>query len=144
LDGVFAQCLELDEDFGRTRRRRLFFAARTFWLFLWQVLSPDRSCGEAVRRLLAWLSASGQPPASPNTCAYCKARARLPEEDILRAAGQVASRLEEAARPDRLWRGRPVKVVDGTGVSMPDTPENQAAYPQSRRQKPGCGFPEFR
>jgi hypothetical protein len=24
---------------------------------------------------------------------------------------------------------------------MPDTPENQAAYPQQKSQKPGCGFP---
>jgi hypothetical protein len=24
---------------------------------------------------------------------------------------------------------------------MPDTPENQAAYPQQKTQKPGCGFP---
>jgi hypothetical protein len=32
-------------------------------------------------------------------------------------------------------------VLDGTGVSMPDTPKNQRAYPQSAEQKPGCGFP---
>ena len=42
---------------------------------------------------------------------------------------------------DRLWLGRSVKVVDGTGLSMADTAENQAAYPQSCSQKPGCGFP---
>jgi len=40
-----------------------------------------------------------------------------------------------------LWLGRCVKVVDGTGLSMPDTASNQAAYPQSVSQKPGCGFP---
>ncbi len=40
-----------------------------------------------------------------------------------------------------LWRGRPVKVVDGTGLSMPDTASNQAAYPQPLSQKSGCGFP---
>jgi hypothetical protein len=34
-----------------------------------------------------------------------------------------------------------VKVVDGTGVQLPDTPGNQKQYPQSSRQKPGCGFP---
>jgi hypothetical protein len=26
-------------------------------------------------------------------------------------------------------------------VTLPDTPHNQRAYPQSRGQKPGCGFP---
>jgi hypothetical protein len=40
-----------------------------------------------------------------------------------------------------LWCGRNVKVVDGSTVSMPDTIENQKAYPQPKSQKPGCGFP---
>jgi putative transposase len=31
--------------------------------------------------------------------------------------------------------------VDGFTVSMPDTPENQAEYPQPPAQKPGIGFP---
>ncbi len=40
-----------------------------------------------------------------------------------------------------LWCGRNVKVIDGSTVSMPDTVENQKAYPQPKNQKPGCGFP---
>ena len=44
----------------------------------------------------------------------------------------------------RQWSGRRVTVVDGTGVSMPDTIENQQQYPQSKAAKPGCGFPEMR
>ena len=39
------------------------------------------------------------------------------------------------------WLSREVKIVDGTCLSMPDTPENQAAYPQPSNQKKGCGFP---
>jgi hypothetical protein len=39
------------------------------------------------------------------------------------------------------WRGRAVRLVDGTTISLPDTPANQAAYVQSRTQKPGLGFP---
>ena len=42
---------------------------------------------------------------------------------------------------DQLYQGREVKVVDGTGVSMPDTPENQKVHPQPKGQKAGCGFP---
>lgn len=38
--------------------------------------------------------------------------------------------------------GRRVVVVDGTGVSMPDTADNQKVWPQYRSQKPGCGFPQ--
>jgi hypothetical protein len=44
-------------------------------------------------------------------------------------------------RAGELWKGLCVKVVDGTGVSLPDTPKNQRAYPQPGGQKPGCGFP---
>jgi hypothetical protein len=40
--------------------------------------------------------------------------------------------------------GRPVKVVDGTTASMPDTPANQHDYPQPASQKPGLGFPMVR
>ncbi len=39
------------------------------------------------------------------------------------------------------WCGRHVKVVDGSSLSMPDTKENQALYPQPKNQKKGCGFP---
>ncbi|CAH1204449.1 hypothetical protein NTGBS_530007 [Candidatus Nitrotoga sp. BS] len=40
-----------------------------------------------------------------------------------------------------LWRGRLVRLVDGTTVTLPDTQANQTAYPQKRGQKPGLGFP---
>jgi len=39
------------------------------------------------------------------------------------------------------WRGRTVKLVDGTSISMPDTPDNQAQYPQPSSQATGVGFP---
>ena len=42
---------------------------------------------------------------------------------------------------DWKWKGRSVKLVDGTTVSMPDTPENQKIYPQPESQKEGVGFP---
>ena len=57
---------------------------------------------------------------------------------------QVTRRVERRAAGEGLWCGRRVKVVDGSGLSMPDTAENQAVYPQSCRQKPGCGFPVMR
>ena len=46
-------------------------------------------------------------------------------------------------RADASWlfHGRPVKILDGSTVIMPDTPRNQAAYPQPRGQAPGLGFP---
>jgi hypothetical protein len=43
--------------------------------------------------------------------------------------------------PRWLWKGRHVYLFDGTTVTMPDTRENQQAYPQVYNQKPGLGFP---
>jgi hypothetical protein len=54
---------------------------------------------------------------------------------------QAAQNMEEKVTIEHLWCGRNVKVIDGSTVSMPDTVENQKAYPQPSNQKPGCGFP---
>ena len=129
---------------GRPSATGSFPPSRTFWLFLAQVLGADGSCAEAVRKALAWRALEGKQPASPKTGAYCRARARLPEEGIEELHEQLVQTRQATERLEQRWCGRPVKVVDGSGLSMPDTPENQAHYPQSRRQKPGCGFPVMR
>lgn len=105
------------------------------------MLSADRACREVVRKSLAWLALDQGQTASPNTAAYCKARARLGQEDLDRAGAQVVESVQARPNAKRLWHGRHVKIVDGTGISMPDTPENQALYPQSKGQRRGCGFP---
>lgn len=55
--------------------------------------------------------------------------------------GKAAQSLEEKVTIEHLWCGRSIKVIDSSSVSMPDTVENQKAYPQPSSQKPGCGFP---
>jgi hypothetical protein len=58
---------------------------------------------------------------------------------------QQTGRALHVAAPARwLWRGRPVLIADGTGVSMPDTPANRAASPQPGSQADGVGFPQAR
>jgi hypothetical protein len=57
---------------------------------------------------------------------------------LTRASGRLLSTRVPAPW---LWRGHPVKLVDGSGISMPDTPENQACYPQPDSQARGVGFP---
>jgi hypothetical protein len=49
--------------------------------------------------------------------------------------------VEDAAPAAWRWLGHRVRVVDGSTLTMPDTPENQAEYPQLASQKRGCGFP---
>jgi hypothetical protein len=113
----------------------------TLWVFLGQVLSQDPSCRAAVARLIAHRSAHGQSACSAKTGAYCLARKRLPEKFFSCVARRVGKELDEKVDPAWLWKGRRVYMFDGTTVSMPDTPANQAAYPQVYNQKPGLGFP---
>ena len=124
----------------KNTRRRLFTPDATFWLFLSQVLGPARTCRETVRNAQAWMRAGRKADLSPNTSAYCQARARLPQKTLDATFGALA----RALRAGPSWMGRTVNVVDGSTVSMPDTQESQALYPQSPRQKPGCGFPIMR
>jgi len=126
---------------GATWREQVFTPVFTLWAFLTQVLSHDGSCRAAVARVLAWLAAQGRPAASAKTDPYCKARQRLPESLFSRLTRETGEALQEQLPEEWLWHGRPVKIADGTTVSMPDTPENQEAYPQSSGQQPGLGFP---
>jgi hypothetical protein len=124
----------------------IYTPAITLWAFLSQVLFKDeqRSCLAAVSRVLVLLVALGRKPCDKNSGAYCRARAKLPEPVIRRLTEEVARGSESASPDEWLWHGRHVLLADGTTVSMPDTPENQAEYPQHVAQKPGLGFPIVR
>jgi hypothetical protein len=122
-------------------RERLFPPTETLSMFLAQALSADRSCQKAVddtaiRRVIASL-----PVCSTHTGAYCRARKRLPMEMVCTLARYTGRWVTSHAPEPWHWRGRPVRLVDGTTVVMPDTLANQAVYPQARSQKRGLGFP---
>jgi hypothetical protein len=146
-DLYFAALLSQDRienAFGAARaawRGWIYTPAITVWVFLSQCLSPDHSCRDAVARLIAWRLACGLKPCSAETGAYCTARADLPEEALRRLVGETGAEIEDQSPAAWFWHGRNVRVVDGSTVTMPDTPENQAAYPQQKSQNPGCGFP---
>src|SRR5262249_14132699 len=109
--------------------------------FLSQVLSDDHGCRDAVSRILAHRAASGLEPCSPNTASYCDARARLPTTVLRSLAKDTAQQLQQSLPEAWKWNGRNVFIADGSHVSMPDTPQNQAAYPQPVVQQEGLGFP---
>lgn len=106
-----------------------------------QALDTDKSCANAVSRIIAWLANENALIPSDDTSAYCQARQRLPEKMLQQLFSIVAQKLESKTTKEHLWCGRHVKIVDGSTVSMPDTLENQATYPQPNSQAPGCGFP---
>lgn len=121
----------------------VYTPAVTLWAFLSQVLfkGENRSCLAAVARVVVLCVALGKKPCSDNTGAYCKARAKLPLVVLQRLTLAVADGCEQKVPTNWLWRGRHVHLVDGTTVSMPDTAENQIAYPQPTAQEAGLGFP---
>ena len=143
LARLFGPWLELGADFGSPLRRRVFTPGRVFWLFLGQVLSADGSCLEALQKFASWLSGQGLGRISVKTSGYCQARRRLGDASIRSAHSQVVMKIGERSEGLR-WLGRMVKVIDGSCVSMPDSPANQGAWPQQKSQKPGCGFPLMR
>ena len=129
------------KELGLKYRNRLFNPVVTVWTFLLQVLDVDKSCHNAVSRVVAWLSSEKVEIPSTDTSAYCQARKRLPEKLLQKLFEETGENLEATVNPSSLWCGRHVQLIDCSTVSMPDTAENQQAYPQSGKQKEGCGFP---
>ena len=122
-------------------RNRLFNPIVTLWAFLSQVLDTDKSLQNAVSRVIAWLAEAGEVIPSTDTGAYSKARLRVPEGVFKRLLGQTAQKLSDQAESKDLWCGRHVRICDGSSVTMSDTKQNQAVYPQHSNQASGCGFP---
>jgi hypothetical protein len=128
---------------GAMSRRRLFSKENTFWAFFSQVLDADGGCKEVIRKLQSYASIKGVKLPSSSTSSYCAARKKLDEQMLSDILKHTAARLEEIPEPG-LMNNRRVIVVDGTGISMPDTLANQEVWPQSSSQKVGCGFPTAR
>jgi hypothetical protein len=134
----------INQAFGTARwfwQSWIYSPAVTIWVFLAQCLSADHSCRDAVARLIAWRVTQGLKPCSADTGAYCTARERVPEEACLHLARDAGRRVDDEAPPEWRWLGRRVLDVDGSTITMPDMPANQAEYPQVPGQRRGCGFP---
>jgi len=138
IDRVFAKHLGL---FGRT-----YTTAIVLWAFMSQVLrdGKEASCQSAVARISGYLGANHLGDVDPDTRDYCRARAKLSEDALHELTTTIANEAQRLVGPQHLWRGRHAKLVDGSTFMMPDTPKNQAAYPQNPAQKPGIGFPVAR
>lgn len=116
---------------GHAWRDRRLGPAATVHAFLLQVLHGNTACNEVPHLM-------GQ---SFTGTAYCQARARLPLEIFDRLLAELGDRLEVCEEEAARWCGPRVWLVDGSGCSMPDTPELREAFGQPGNQKPGCGFP---
>jgi hypothetical protein len=121
----------------------IFSTPLVLWAFLAQALRDGKggACAAAVADIATYQQQTGGPVPSGDTGDYCRARAKLNLPALRHLVGQTAGQLEAAAPADWLWHGLHAKLVDGFTFTMPDTPENQAAFPQARTQAPGVGFP---
>ena len=123
------------------KRDSVFTPLVTLKAFIFQVLGDDGSCKQAVASVLADRVCDGKSANSVNTGPYCKARQRLPLAQMKAAATNTGSRLHQQCTEKLKWFGYNVVLVDGLTVQMPDTPENQAVFPQPSQSKTWLGFP---
>lgn len=126
---------------GKNSWVRVYSATVTFWAFLHQVLKPGTPCREVVRKVQSFCSQKDLPLPSSNDAAYCKARGRLKQADLESIHDRVAAKVQQQVLQDQRWKEREVKVLDGTGITLADTPQNQEEFPQPSSQRKGCGFP---
>lgn len=122
-------------------RERLFTPTETLSMFVAQALSADRSCQNIVNQAATKRLIEGLNRCSPRTGGYCRARQRLPQDMISGISTILAEHMSAQTPAACDWHHRRVCLVDGTTMSMPDTPANQAAFPQQGNQAPGLGFP---
>ena len=142
LDAESIQQVFRDEEalFGQ---EDVFSTQIVLWAFLAQTLRDGKgvACAAAVADIAAYLLQTGRRPPSGGTGAFCRARAKLKQTAIQRLVRGAAGDLEEQVPRSWLWKGLHAKLVDGFTFTMPDTPENQAQFPQIGAQRPGVGLP---
>ena len=118
-------------------RNSKYAPLRTLMLFIEQVLGADHSCQDAVARGASQTRDYKSAKINLNTGTYCKARKRLPFGLVVRLSRAIAQGTSASQAEHWKWRGREIKLVDGTTVSMPDTPDNWKSFPPSKGQKGG-------
>lgn len=118
---IEAICHEL----GHRWRQRIFTPTLTVLSMLYRRLHPDKSIRAALADLAAGNEQLEQAPADSS---WCEARSRLPERLWPRLIARSTQRLQQLAGSRYLYFGRWVYLVDGSTVSMPDTPELVEAF----------------
>ena len=103
--------------------------SRTFWCMLWQALNPGASGREVVRQLQALFGLEGGAKISKNDGAYCRAKARLPLSEFPKGLTATAKAADQQVAPTTFLQGRPLKVGDGSALTLADTLKNRKAYP---------------
>jgi hypothetical protein len=128
---------------GLFAQEDIFSTSIVLWAFLAQVLRGGKgaACTAAVEDIATYLQQSGGRVPCGDSGDYCRARAKLDLDALQGLAQEVAQQLEDGADSSWHWHGLHAKLIDGFTFTMPDTPQNQAEFPQQKSQRPGAGFP---
>ena len=127
--------------FNPTKRDRHFGHIPIFWAWVAQILEGNASCTKGLSMIQSWCRVLGLPVPGSDTSAYCRAKMRIEDSFLVRIDHQIKQVLQGRIQAQDSWRGHALKAIDGTTVTLMDTPENQVSYPQHSGQKEGCGFP---
>ncbi|MEI7837158.1 MAG: IS4 family transposase [Planctomycetota bacterium] len=138
---VFPENLFAAAPSGPNSRERLFTLQRTFWLFLFQALTPKTSLREACHHLRSLLELSGPGEDEVTSGGLSSARGRIPVDLFHQALRHSADKACSRAARLPLLGGRDLRIIDATSLKLEDTPKNQERYPQPSSQAEGCGFP---
>jgi len=138
-DSLFPQT-----DSGPNSRRCIYSQTLTFHCMLWQRFHPDASGREVVRQLQTSFRLHNGPFIDDGDSAYCQAKARMPIEPFFRAITVTARRADQMAPRVALLQHRPLKLIDGTCLTLADQPANRLAYPPIQCPKDTPSFPMMR
>ena len=133
----------LDFILARTRRRQRrdgrLLASAVVWLVIAMALFAADSIPKAWRRLHP---ATGTP--EPDDSTFAKARRRLGVAPLRELFRGVAGPLAAAEAPGAFYRGWRLLGLDGTTLTMPDTPANAAIFGRAGNQRAPAAFPQVR
>ena len=126
---------------GHAWRRRDLPPGVTARSLVFRSLHPDRS----IQAVVLDLAAAGHPTElGPSASAWCQARSRLPAELWPRLLERSVQRLRRSAGHRHLVAGRPLYVIDGSTLSMPDTPQLVQAFGYAHTRHGPSRFPVAR
>jgi len=126
---------------GHSWRVRIFPPAVIVRSMVYRSLHPDKS----IKGILADLAAADDRlDVAPTDAAWCQARSRLPEGLWRELIGGSTRRVTHLAGDRFLYVGRAVYLVDGSTLSMPDTPELVDAFGYAKTKHGLSRFPVAR
>ncbi len=146
-DGIQIAALQLLSDneielvcrrLGHRWRDRIFTPAVTVRSMVHRALNPDKS----IRAVLTDLTvADGRLKHTPADASWCEARSRLPQEVWAELLRHSVKHLEDLTSGQFLYKGRRVFLIDGSTLSMPDTPELVKHFGYSSNNRSFSRFP---